>query len=48
MRMIAASGGVEEVFLLPPMLVVPGTICALVGGAFGKTAAQIFRSHAAE
>ena len=48
MRMIAASGGVEEVFLLPPMVVVPGTICALVGGAFGRMAALLVRSHAAE
>ena len=48
MRMIAASGGVEEVFLLPPMVVVPGTICAWVGGAFGKMAALVFRSHAAD
>jgi hypothetical protein len=48
MRMIAASGGVEEVFLLPPMVVVPGTLCALVGGLFGKLAVSVFRSHAAE
>ena len=40
MRMIAASGGVEEVFLLPPMVVVPGTICALIGGLFGKLLAD--------
>jgi len=48
MRMIAASGGVEEVFLLPPMVVVPGTICALAGALFGKLAATVFRSHAVE
>ena len=48
MRMIAASGGVEEIFLLPPMHVVPGTMCALVGGAFGKMAARTLRSQTAE
>ena len=48
MSMIAASGGLEEVFVLPLMVIVPGTMCALVGGVVGKTAASVFRSHASE
>ena len=48
MSMIAASGGLEEVFVLPLIVVVPGTMCALVGGVVGKTAACVLRSHARE
>ena len=39
MSMIAAGGGLEEVFVLPLMVIVPGTMCALVGGLVGKTVA---------
>ena len=45
MRMIAASGGLEEVFVLPFIVIVPGTFCACVGAAIGKTLA-VFYSRA--
>jgi hypothetical protein len=38
MAMIRAEGGVGEVFLLPVILIVPGTTCALVGGVLGTVA----------
>jgi hypothetical protein len=41
MAMIAASGGVEEVFVLPFFMIVPGTLCALLGAALGKTIANV-------
>jgi hypothetical protein len=42
MRMIAASGGLEEVFVLPFLVIVPGTVCASVGAVFGKTIAVLY------
>ena len=45
MRMIAASGGLEEVFVLPFIVIVPGTFCASVGAAIGKALA-VFYSRA--
>jgi len=42
MRMIAASGGLGEVFLLPLLVIVPGTLCAILGGIVGKAAAPIY------
>lgn len=41
MTMIAASGGLSEVFLLPLIIVVPGTCCAIAGGLLGKTASVV-------
>jgi hypothetical protein len=46
MRMIAASGGLDEVFLLPFVIIVPGTLCAIVGGLIGKAAAWIYSASA--
>jgi len=48
MRMIAASGGLDEVFVLPLLVVVPGTLCAVAGGLAGRMAAWISRSHGVE
>jgi Transcriptional regulator PadR-like family len=48
LRMIEASGGLSEVFLLPVVLIVPGTLCAIVGGLVGKGLAWIGRSRLAE
>ena len=42
MRMIAASGGLEEVFALPFIVIVPGTFCASIGAAIGKTLAVVY------
>lgn len=33
---IRASGGLEEVFTLPLMTILPGLVCATIGGAFGS------------
>jgi hypothetical protein len=40
MAMIRASGGIGEVFLLPTLVIVPGTVCALAGGVIGRLARQ--------
>jgi hypothetical protein len=42
MTMIAASGGLEEALLLPFVVIVPGTFCAIVGAVIGKTLAAIY------
>jgi hypothetical protein len=42
MTMIAASGGLEEVFVLPFLVIVPGTFCAIVGAGVGKTLAVFY------
>jgi hypothetical protein len=42
MRMIAASGGLEEVFVLPFIVIVPGTFCASIGAAIGKALAVVY------
>ena len=42
MRMIGASGGLEEVFVLPFIVIVPGTFCASVGAAIGKALAVVY------
>ena len=39
MKMIAASGGLDEVFVLPLIVIVPGTLLAIAGGVIGKWAA---------
>jgi hypothetical protein len=41
MAMIAASGGLEEVFVLPFLVIVPGMCCACLGGTLGKMFAII-------
>lgn len=45
---IKASGGLDEAFVLPWMVVVPGTCCATVGAVVGKTLAWSLRSRLAE
>ena len=42
MRMIAASGGLEEVFVLPFIVIVPGTFCASLGAAIGRMLAALY------
>jgi len=42
------SGGLGEVFTLPLFVIVPGTVCALVGGIVGRIAASVCRSHVVE
>jgi hypothetical protein len=44
MTLIKASGGLDEVFVLPLIVVVPGTVCATFGGVMGKTLAWALRS----
>jgi len=44
--MIAASGGLDEVFLLPFIVVVPGTCSAILGGAIGKALAVVYSASA--
>jgi hypothetical protein len=36
MAMIAASGGLDEVFVLPFLVAIAGTVCAAAGGACGR------------
>jgi hypothetical protein len=36
MTMIRASGGLDEVFVLPLIVIVPGTLCAAAGAAVGR------------
>lgn len=43
LRAIEASGGLEEVFSLPVMLMVPGVAIGGVGGVIGATARWLFR-----
>ena len=38
MATIRASGGIGEVFLLPLLVIVPGTACATIGGVIGRLA----------
>jgi hypothetical protein len=47
MATIAASGGVDEIFLLPILVIVPGTCCALAGAIVGKAASGLRRSRLA-
>jgi hypothetical protein len=39
MTMIKASGGLDEVFVLSLIVIVPGTVCATVGALLGKVLA---------
>jgi hypothetical protein len=43
LRAIEGSGGLEEVFSLPVMLILPGVAIGGVGGAIGATAKWLFR-----
>ena len=43
MAALRGSGGVEELFTLPVMVIVPGIMLGLVGGAVGAAARQIRR-----
>lgn len=45
---IAHSGGLEEEFTLPMMVIVVGAVIATVGGVVGKGVRFLFRSHAVE
>ena len=45
LAMIDASGGVGEVFLLPYIVLVPGTLCASAGAGLGKAIAWSLRSR---
>lgn len=47
MAMIAASGGVDEIFLLPILVIVPGMCCALAGAIVGRAASGLLRSRLA-
>jgi hypothetical protein len=40
MKMIAAGGGLDEVFLLPLVVIAPGTVLAIAGGVVGKALAR--------
>jgi hypothetical protein len=46
-RAIAESGGIEEVYLLPFMMIVPGLIIGTVGGAIGSVGCRVLRAKAA-
>jgi hypothetical protein len=49
MTTIRASGGLDEVFMLPWIVVVPGTICASAGALVGKALSRApLRPRAAE
>lgn len=48
MTMIRASGGLEEVFILPLIVTLPGTICASLGAVAGKTLGDVVASRIAE
>ena len=39
MKMIAASGGLEEAFVLPFLIIPPGIFLAIAGGVIGKALA---------
>jgi hypothetical protein len=41
--MIRASGGLDEVFTLPLIVTLPGTICASLGAVAGKTIGYVLR-----
>jgi hypothetical protein len=45
LAMIDASGGLSEVFFLPLIVIVPGTMCATVGAVVGRGLAWSMRSR---
>jgi len=45
LAMIDASGGLSEVFVLPLIVIVPGTICATIGAVVGRGLAWSMRSR---
>jgi hypothetical protein len=48
MAMIRASGGLDEVFSLPILITLPGTVCATLGAAAAKTLRYVVGSRVAE
>jgi hypothetical protein len=46
LAMIKASGGLSEVFILPILVIVPGTLCAMTGAVFGRVWAGLARVDA--
>ena len=46
MAMIDASGGLEEAFVLPYVVIVPGACCAAAGAAIARTAAAFYSGSA--
>ena len=48
LAMIDASGGLSEVFFLPLIVIVPGTICATIGAVLGRGLAWSMRSRLSE
>ena len=48
LAMIRASGGLEEVFVLPLFVILPGTLCATVGAVAARTLDAVVRSRFAE
>jgi hypothetical protein len=45
LAMIEASGGLSEVFTLPLIVIVPGTMCATIGAVLGRGLAWSMRSR---
>ena len=45
LAMIDASGGLSEVFFLPLIVIVPGTMCATIGAVLGRGLAWSMRSR---
>jgi len=45
---IQRSGGLSEALTLPIVVILPAAFLATIGGVVGKSAASLFRSHAAE
>jgi hypothetical protein len=48
LAMIDASGGLSEMFSLPLIVVVPGTMCATIGAVVGRGLAWSMQSHLSE
>jgi hypothetical protein len=46
--MIDASGGLSEVFFLPLIVIVPGTMCATIAAVVGRGLAWSMRSRLGE
>ncbi len=48
LAMIEASGGLNEVFALPFIVIVPGTVCAMIAAVFGRGLAWSMGSGVSE
>lgn len=44
----AGSGGIDEVYVLPFMMIVPASIIGTVAGAIGSVGRRFFRAEAAK